>query len=87
MIIPEQFIAPKLLIQFFPELTIKQVYVLTLFCLGVSVNDISFDLKIKPESLTRQLFRIVSRLECSDLKELKNLFMRRVFFAVLFKLQ
>lgn len=60
--IPEQFIAPRLLIRFFPELTSKQVYVLTFFCLGVSVEQISIDLGIKSESVCRQLLRIVANL-------------------------
>lgn len=80
-------LTPSALLRFFPELSHKQVHTLTSFCLGTPINSIALDLNVKPESINRSLLRIIERLECGNLKELKNLFLRRVFFAVFLHLE
>ncbi len=86
-LIPNYFLASRALTVFFPELTSRQVYIMSCFCLGVPVNHISIDLGIKQESVSRQLYRVIGLLGCGDFNGLKSVFISRVFFAVILKLQ
>lgn len=70
----------------FPEMTLKQAIVLTKFSLGFSVEDIAFSHRVNADSVNKMLYRMTEHYHLSDREQLKNLWYKRVFFAVLMKL-